>query len=128
LVLCLGAVASLGIAALFWNRGGAIIAAGALVVISLAVTALVPRRSPDYSPWAVITASVLLITAVLIVTGLTKSSFLWIVNLPAWAIGPVFWALLRECRGRESGVNLVSWAIFLTIDTVVLGFFLNKFV
>ncbi|MGB8509763.1 MAG: hypothetical protein WCD76_15375 [Pyrinomonadaceae bacterium] len=119
--LFLGAPLSLVLAFALWNRGGAVWLAGAAVVVSLLIATLILLKSPHYPRWSVITSGGLVMMAVAISAIFTRGTFQWVVNFPAWGIGPVYWALLRECRKDESGINLLSWTIFITIDLIVVG-------
>ena len=128
LPLLAGVVASLTLTVVFWNRSWVVAGCGALVVISMIIAVLMVIRSPNYSRWATITACALLAAAVIFSASFTNSSFGWLMNLPAWASGMVFWALLLECKGTSSSINLVSWSVFVAMDTMVLGFVIGRFV
>lgn len=128
LPLLIGVVASLALTMVFWNRSWVVAGGGAVIVISMIIAVLVVIRSPNYSRWATITACILLAAAVIFSASFTNSPFAWLINLPAWASGLVFWALLLECKGSDSSVNLVSWAVFVAMDTMVLGFVIGRFV
>ena len=128
LPLLAGVVASLGLTVMFWNKSWVAVGGGALIVISMIIAVLVVIRSPNYTRWATITAGVLLAAAVIFSAAFTNSAFAWLVNLPAWASGLVFWALLLECKGTSSSINLVSWAVFVAMDTMVFGFVIGRFV
>lgn len=123
-----GVVASLGLTVMLWNKSWVAVPGGALIVISMIIAALVIMRGPNYSRWAIITACVLMAASVMFAASFTNSSFAWLFNLPAWASGLVFWALLLECKGTSSSVNLVSWSVFVAMDTMVFGFIIGRFV
>ena len=128
LPLLIGVVASLALTMVFWNSSWVVAGGGAVIVISMIIAVLVVIRSPNYSRWATITACVLLTAAVIFSASFTNSPFAWLINIPAWASGLVFWALLLECKGTSSSINLVSWAVFVAMDTMVLGFVIGRFV
>ena len=97
-----GVVTSLALTVVFWNRSWVPVGGGAAIVLSLAIATYIVMRSPDYSRWATITACLFLIGAVIFSASFTNSAFAWLINLPAWAAGLVFWAILFEFRGTES--------------------------
>lgn len=127
LPLFLGAPASVGLALALWGMGrGAVWAGAAAVIVSLLAAVLILLKSPHYARWSVITSGAMVAGAVLASALFAKGAFHWVVNFPAWASGPVFWALLRECRKDESGVNLFAWTTFVAIDLLVVGLLIGK--
>ena len=125
--LLIGIVISLGLPLIIGARGGAVLSGASATVISIIVAVIMLRKSQYYAAWAVITSGALLITAVIISASVTKGSFQWLINFPAWTAGLLFWLLLRECKGRGGGLMLISWSIFVMIETIILGFFIGKF-
>lgn len=126
LPLFLGAPASVAVALVLWNSVSAVWAGATIVVVSLLAATLILLRSPHFVRWSVITSGVLLAGAVVISAIFAKSAFQWVVNIPAWGIGPVYWALLRECRKDETGVNLFAWGMFIAIDLLIVGLLIGK--
>lgn len=126
LPLFLGAPVSIAVALALWNTGRSVWAGAAVVVVSLVVAVLILLRSPHFARWAVITTGALVAVAVVIAALFAKGAFQWVINFPAWGIGPVYWALLRECRKDESGINLFAWGMFVAIDMLVVGLLIGK--
>ncbi len=122
-VLFPSSASSLAIPAIFFNKKGAVVAGGSIVILSLIVAIFLFRTNPRFSLWSVIASGAFMIIAVAISANIIEHSFLWAAHLPGWAAGSAYWAMLWECK---DDLALVAFAFFVASEAAILAVFLSR--